>query len=165
MQTRLFHSNMTLVTLKIRSSSPDSNYFLRSPNGVFVPVWSKPGNRVARKSEDKAFSKPYMTWWVLVTHIKIRSRSPKSNHFLKLFQWCISASLVKILPLLQKIEHRQCFHSYMILVTLKIRSFLRSSQWCICLSLVKTWPWVQKKGCSQGFYIDIHVHDHDDLEN
>ena len=57
MQTRLFHSNMTLVTLKIRSSSPDSNYFLRSPNGVFVPVWSKPGNTVARKSAGKAFFK------------------------------------------------------------------------------------------------------------
>ena len=42
-------------------------------------------------------------------------------------------------------------HSYMTLVTLKIRSrspkpnhCLRSSQWCFCVSLVITWPLVQK---------------------
>ena len=36
MQTRLFLSNMTLATLKIRSRSPDSNYFLRSPQMVYM---------------------------------------------------------------------------------------------------------------------------------
>ena len=42
------YSYMSLVTLKldqgdleIRSRSPKSNYYLRSPNDVDVPVWSK----------------------------------------------------------------------------------------------------------------------------
>ena len=97
MQTRLFLSNMILVTLKIRSRSPDSNHFLRSPEWCICTslIWSTPGHKVGRKNADK-----WHAWWPI---LKNRSRSP--NHFLKLFQWCISASLVKIWPLLQKIEH------------------------------------------------------------
>ena len=46
--------------------------------------------------------------------LEIRSRSQKSYHlltWLRSSQWCICASLVKIWPLVQKIECRQCFFS------------------------------------------------------
>ena len=39
--------------------------------------------------------------------MKIRSRSPKSNHFFLMFQWCFYASLVRIHLLIQEIECRQ----------------------------------------------------------
>ena len=35
--------------------------------------------------------------------LKMRSRSPKSNHFFPLSYWCICASLVKFQPLVQEI--------------------------------------------------------------
>ena len=39
--------------------------------------------------------------------LKMRSRSPKSNHFFLMSQWCFCASLVKIHQLIQEIECRQ----------------------------------------------------------
>ena len=39
--------------------------------------------------------------------LKMRSRSPKSNHFFPMSQWCFYASLVKIHQLVQEIECRQ----------------------------------------------------------
>ena len=50
MQTRLFLSNMTLVTLKIGSRSPDSNYFLRSPRMVYPYRF---GQNLALKLEER----------------------------------------------------------------------------------------------------------------
>ena len=39
--------------------------------------------------------------------LKMRSRSPKSNHFFSMPQWCFYVSLVKIHQLIQEIECRQ----------------------------------------------------------
>ena len=41
--------------------------------------------------------------------LKMRSRSPKSNHFFPLSWWCICASLVKFQPLVQEIVCTQAF--------------------------------------------------------
>ena len=43
-QTSLFRSNMSLVTLKIRPRSPKLNHFFDAPNDESVSVWSKLGH-------------------------------------------------------------------------------------------------------------------------
>ena len=47
--------------------------------------------------------------FIKVVTLKIRSRSPKSNHFTPLSWWCISVSLVKFQPLLKEIVCTQTF--------------------------------------------------------
>ena len=83
--------------------------------------------------------------------LKIRSRSPKSNHLFLPSQQCIHASLVKIHPLVQEITHIPYFGQSKVPVTLKIWSrspksnqrFLHSQQ-CIHANLVKIHSLVQK---------------------
>ena len=54
-----------------------------------VSVWSKPGHEFRRKVAAKAFTYTYMTKLTL----NIKSRSPKSDHFLKSSHWLIHVSL------------------------------------------------------------------------
>ena len=55
--------------------------------------------------------------------LKMRSRSPKSNHFFPMSQWCFYARLVKIHQLVKEMEGRQgSFYNLYSVVTLKIRS-------------------------------------------
>ena len=130
------------------------------------------GQNLAMKLEERVqtrlFPSHIWPWWP-----RKLGQSPKSNHFLKSFQWCfchICASFVKIWPLLQKIEHRQCFHRYMTLVTLKTRSrspvsdhFYHPPDGVSVSSWSKPGHEYRRKKCSQGFFIDIN--DHVDLEN
>ena len=99
--------------------------------------------------------------------LKIRSRSPKSNHFFAPSLWCICASSVKFQPLVKKIVCTQTFYcinkahflSIYSVVTLKIRSrspksnhFFAPSLSCICASSVKFQPLVKEILCTQTFY-------------
>ena len=105
-----------------------------------------------------------------VVTLKIRSRSPKSNHFFAPSLWCICASLVKFQPLVKEILCTQTFYfinkdplgsflSIYNVVILKIRSrspksnhFFPPSWWCICASLVKFQPLVKEIVCTQFFF-------------
>ena len=64
--------------------------------------------------------------------LKIRSRSPKSNDFFPMSQWCFYASLVEIHQLGQEIEahvYNAHVYSFYCVMTLKIRSWsLKSNQ-------------------------------------
>ena len=105
-----------------------------------------------------------------VETLKIRSRSPKSNHFFAPSLWCICASSVKFQPLVKEILCTQTFYiinkdplgsflSIYNVVTLKIRSrssksnhFFPPSWWCICASLVKFQPLIKEIVSTQTFF-------------
>ena len=102
-----------------------------------------------------------------VVTLKIRSRSPKSNHFFPPYWWCICASLVKFHPLVKEIMCTQTFYcinkahffSIYSVETLKIKSrppksnhFFDLSLWCVCVSSVKFQPFVKEILCTQTFY-------------
>ena len=54
--------------------------------------------------------------------LKMRSRSPKSNHFFPMPQWCFCANLVKIHPSVQEIRvQTMLIFSLYTVATLKIR--------------------------------------------
>ena len=55
--------------------------------------------------------------------LKMRSRSPTSNHFFPMFQWCFCASLVKIHQLVLESADKAHSYSPYSAVTLKIRSW------------------------------------------
>ena len=111
----------------------------------------------------------FFEYYSVVT-LKIRSRSPKSNHFFAPSLWCICASSVKFQPLVKEILCTQTFYfinkdplgsflSIYNVVTLKIRSrsvksnhFFPTSWWCICASLVKFQPLVKEIVCTQTFF-------------
>ena len=94
----------------------------------------------------------YWTFQSAAVTLKIRSRSPKLNQLFLSSQQCIYAKLVKIHPLVQKINMETIFWTFQSgTVTLKIRSrsskfdqLFPSSQQCIYASLVKIHPLVQK---------------------
>ena len=161
------------MTLKIRSRSLKSNHF-------FVPsLWCICASLVKFQPSvkeilctqtfyfiNKAPLCSFLSTYNAVT-LKIRSRTPKSNHFFPPSWWCICASLVKFHPLVKEITCTQLFycinkaHFFGIysVVTLEIRSrspkskhFFAPSLWCICASLVKFQPLVKEILCTQTFY-------------
>ena len=74
-----------------------------------------------RSSADTIFWSKFYIQNAGVT-LKMRSKSPKSNHFFPMFQWCLCASLVKIHQFIQEIKCRQVsFYNLCSVVTLKIR--------------------------------------------
>ena len=105
-----------------------------------------------------------------VVTLKLRSRSPKSNHFFAPSLWCICASSIKFQPLDKEILCTQTFYfinkdpldsflSVYNVVTLKIRSrpsksthFFPPSWWCICASLVKNQSLVKEIVCTQTYF-------------
>ena len=119
-----------------------------------------------------ALTRPTFLSIYSVVTLKIRSRSPKSNHFFALSLWCICASSVKFQPLVEEILCTQTFYfiykdplgSFLStgiynVVTLKISSwsqksnhFFTLSWWCICASLVKFQPLVKEIVCTQTFF-------------
>ena len=115
--TRLaFLSIYSVVTFKIRSRSPNSNYF-------FAPfLWCICASSVKLQPLvkeilctrtfyfiNKAPLGSFLSIYNVVT-LKIRSRSPKSNHFFPSYWCCICASLVKFHPLVKEIMCTQTFY-------------------------------------------------------
>ena len=112
--------------------------------------------KICREKKDK--SAHFLSIYNVVT-LKIRSRSPKSNHFFPPSWWGIYASLVKFQPLVKEIEcthtvycinKAHCLSIYNV-VTLEIRSmspksnhFFVPSWWCICACLVKFHHWLKR---------------------
>ena len=89
------------------------------------------------------------------------SRSPKSNHFFPMSQWCFYASLVKIHQLVQKIsvQSRLIFSLYSV-VNSKIRSrspksdnIFKPSQRYKTWSLARICHLVQEIGCRQALFL------------
>ena len=111
-----------MVTLEIRSRSPKSNLF-NYPNDTIHQVWPESIIWFKRYGADKFFWLKFDIQSAGAT-LKMRSRSPKSNNFFLMSHWCFCASLVKIHPLVQEIECRQC-------------SFLVFIVW---------WPWKLSQG-------------------
>ena len=163
-----------VVTLKIRSRSPKSNHF-------FPPSWwcicaslvkfhPLVKEIMCTQTFFSALTRlAFLSIYSVVT-LKIRSRSPKSNHFFAPSLWCICASSIKFQPLVKEILCTQMFYfnnkdslgSFLSIyneVTLKIRSrspksnhFFPPSWWCICASLVKFQPLVKEIVCTQTFF-------------
>ena len=130
-------------------------------------LWSNSIHWLKRQSAHKRFTAltrlTYLSIYSVVT-MKIRSRSPKSNHFFAPSWWCICASLVKEILCTQTFyfinkDPLGSFLSIYNVVTLKIRSrspksnhFFSPSWWCICASLVKFQPLVKEIVCTQTFF-------------
>ena len=76
--------------------------------------------------------------------LKMRSRSPKSNHFFPMSQGCLHASLVKIHLLVQEIAQTMHIFSFYSVVTLKNRSRSPKSfpifELSQCYNTYKVWP-------------------------
>ena len=106
-----FLSISSVVTLKIRSRSPKSNQF-------FPPsLWCICASLV--KFQPLVIVCTQMFYCINKAHffsiynevtLKIRSRSPDSNHFFPPSWWCISASLVKFQLLVKEIVCTQTFY-------------------------------------------------------
>ena len=75
------------------------------PSDTIYKVWPQSIIWLKRWSADIFWSK-FDIQSAGVT-LKIRSMSPKSNHFFPMSQWCFCASLVKIHRLVQEVECRQ----------------------------------------------------------
>ena len=111
-----FLSIYSVVTFKIRSRSSKSNHFFAHPYDASVLVWSNPSHWLKRYCAHKLFTSLTRLLWAPflsinnVVTLKIRSRSPKSNHFFPPSWWCICASLVKFHPLVEEIMCTQSFY-------------------------------------------------------
>ena len=169
-----FLSIYNVVTLKIRSRSPNSNHF-------FPPSWwCICASLVKFQPLVKKMMCTQTFYCILsiysVMTLKIRERSPKSNRFFDPSLWCICASSVKFQPLVKEILCTQTFYfinkapsgsflSIYNVVTLKLRSrspksnlFFPPYWWCICASLVKFHPLVKEIMCTQTFYCINKAH-------
>ena len=89
MQTRLFNSYITLVTLKIRLRSPKSYHLSRSIHWLFVPVWFKSVHWL-RRVQTLFFINLYDP-----SGLEIRPRSPKSSHLLRSSKYVSAPVLLK----------------------------------------------------------------------
>ena len=76
------------------------------PNDTTHKIWPESIIRFKRKGAEKLFWSKLDIQSAGVT-LKMRSRSPKSNHVFFMSEWCFYVSLVKIHQLVQKIECRQ----------------------------------------------------------
>ena len=93
--------------------------------------------------------------------LKIKSRSPKSNHFFSMSKWCFCASLVKIHQFVQEIECREgSFYRLYSVVTLIIRSMspkskqiFKQSQHYNMRSLARIRHLVQEIACRHAFFL------------
>ena len=161
------------MTLKIKSRSPKSNHFFASSlwcicasSVKFQPLVKEILCTQTFYFINKAPLGSLLSISNVVT-LKIRSRSPKSNHFFPPYWWCICASLVKFQPLVKEIMCTQTFNaltrltflSIYSVVTLKIKSrspksnhFFAPSLWCICASSVKFQSLVKEILSTQTFY-------------
>ena len=168
-----------VVTLEIRSSSPKSNHFFPLYWWCICVSLVKFHPLVKEIMRTQTFTAltrlAFLSIYSVVT-FKIRSWSPKSNHFFALSLWCICASSVKFQPLVKKILCTKSFYfinkapfgsflSIYNVVTLKIRSrslksnhFFPPYWWCICATLVKFHPLVKEIMCTQTFYCINKAH-------
>ena len=158
------------MALKIRARSPKSNQFFPLSFGCICASLIKFQLLVKEIICTQTFyciNKARFLSIYNVVILKIRSRSPKSNHFFPLSLWCICASLVKFHSLVKEIVCTQTFYcinkahflSIYNVVVLKIRSMPPKSNhvfplswWCICACLVKFQPLFKEIVCTQTFY-------------
>ena len=92
--------------IECRKSSFYSLLFITMIHCTTHKVWPEYIISFKRQGADKLFWSKFDIQGPGVT-LKMRSRSPKSNHFFLMSQWYFCASLVKIHQLFQEIEFRQ----------------------------------------------------------
>ena len=115
----------SVVTLNIRSRSPKSNHVftpflwcIYASSVKFLPLVKEIVCTQTFYFINKAPLGSFLSIYYVVT-LKIRSRSPKSNHFSPPPPpspppscWCICASLVKFQPLVKEIVCTQTFSAF-----------------------------------------------------
>ena len=107
-----FLSTYSVVTLKIRSMSPKCNQFFSPTLGCNCASLVKFQLLVKGAMCTQTFyciNKAHFFSICSVVTLKIRSRSPKSNHFFAPSLWCIYTSSVKFHPLVIEILCTQTF--------------------------------------------------------
>ena len=124
-QTMLFFTVFIVWwSWKLVQGNPNLIKSFNYSNDTIHKVWPKSIIYFKRYGADKLFWSNFDSQSAGVS-LKMRSRSPKSNHFFPMSQWCLRARLVKINLSIQEIECRQAhFNIYSLysVVTLKIRS-------------------------------------------
>ena len=102
-----FYSLNCVVALKIGSRSPNSDQivYLSQWYNTWSLVWIH--HLVQEIACRQAFVESKFDIQSASVTLKMKQRSPKSNHFFPLSQWCFYASLVKICLLVQEKECRQ----------------------------------------------------------
>ena len=129
------------------------------PNDTIHKVWPESIICFKRQSADKLLFWSKFDIQSAGVTLKMRSRSPKSNHFFPMSQWCFPASLVKIHLLVQEtVQTRLTFTVFIVWWPWKLSQGHQNQNKSLNhpnITIYEVWPEyakVQETGSRQAFF-------------